>query len=415
MSDAPKPTLSRFFVVNQWLPPDSAPTAVLAGEIVDLLLEAQQTVVLISRARARQSRDPRLAALTHFVTDETESGALGIMGKLRAWPQFALAAYRTLRRELRAHDTLLVCSDPPLFYLVAVFAARGRGVRVIHWSQDVYPDIVEQHSRWPMITRFALAPLHWIRRLALRRIDTTVVLSESMHRRLVAAGARTQVIANWARDDRIQSRAVRDSNLRRAHFSDQDFVLAYSGNLGRVHEFETLLAAACALRTDSHIHFLIVGNGPRLTRLMQGVVAEKLKNFRFLPLQPESQLADSLAAGDAHFVSLQPQFEGLVLPSKLYSICAVGRAVVFCGDAHGEVATFIGTHNFGVAAAVHDAAALANAIRALAADAVMVERMGHNARHALDCAHARGSALAKWRSVLLPKATGSAPTQNDRA
>ncbi len=400
-SDANTP---RFFVINQWLPPDSAPTAVLAGEVIDLLLSHSQNVMLISRARSAQAALADREGLRHFVTDCVEAGPLGVVGKLRAWPGFAWACYRILRRELRSGDCLIVCSDPPLFYPIAVFAARQRGVRLIHWSQDVYPDIVEQHSRWPGLMRVLLSPLRWIRRRALRHIDRTVVLSEGMQARMHAAGANTQIIANWARDDRIAARAPRDSALRRAHFSDQDFVIAYSGNLGRVHEFETLIVAAERLRGESGIRFLIVGNGPRLASLKQAVAEAQLSSFVFLPLQPEAQLADSLAAGDAHFVSLQPQFEGLVLPSKLYGICTIGRAVVFCGDANGEVARFVRQQGFGVAAPVDDGVSLAEAIRQLAADRSRCDQMGATARVVLDQSHSRKRALEQWQALLLPQA-----------
>lgn len=392
-ADSAAPARARVFMINQWLPPDPAPTAVLAGEVIQALRDAGHEVVLVSRVRGTAAK--ALAGVRHIVIDRLESGPVGIAGKLASWPRFAWRAWRALRRELRVGDSVIVCSDPPLFYPLAIAAAKRAGARAIHWSQDVYPDVVQRY--WPhALLRWALAPVRAWRNHWLRRANAVVAISDGMAALMRAAGANTRVIPNWARDDRIQARALGDSQLRRAHYSSTDFVVGYSGNLGRVHEFDTLVGAALALRDDPHIHFQIVGSGPRLPELRALVERYGLTSFRFLPLQPEAQLADTLAAGDTHFVSLRPEYEGLVLPSKFYSIAAVGRAVLFCGDVDGEMARMVRAHGCGVAVAAGDVMAMADAIRRMSADRAGVEAQGRASRQMLDEHHSRARALANW-------------------
>lgn len=393
------PTLHpRVWMINQWLPPDPAPTAVLCGEVLTMLADAGYPCVWLSRQRGDAGSRPG-PGVEHIVTDRLAHGPMGLFAKLMSWPGFAWRALRGLRLALRAGDVVIVCSDPPLFYPLVVGVARRAGARVIHWSQDVYPDVVQSHwqRRWMAL---ALAPLRGWRNARLRRIDRVVTISPGMQTLMRAAGARTALIPNWARDDRLQARALGDSALRRAHYRDQDFVLAYSGNLGRVHEFATLLGAARLLKDDPHIHFLIVGNGPRLADLRAAADRDGLRAFRFLPLQPEAQLTDTLAAGDLHYVSLRPEFEGLVLPSKLYSIAAVGRGVLFCGDISGETAQLLSRHACGAAVAIDAAAVLAERLRALAADRAQCEQWGSNARRMLDGHYARAQALLQWRQLI---------------
>jgi glycosyltransferase involved in cell wall biosynthesis len=334
-----------------------------------------------------------------IVVDRLSSGPTGILAKLASWPRFAWAAWRALRRELQPSDVVVVCSDPPLFYPLAISAAGRAGARVIHWSQDVYPDVVERHlpSRW---LSMLLAPIRAWRNAALRKVDRVAVISRGMGELMQSAGARTALIPNWARDDGIEARVLGDSALRRQHYSDQDFVLAYSGNLGRVHEFATLLAAARLLRSEAQIHFLVVGSGPRLPALKAAVEAEDLSAFRFLPLQPAAQLTDTLAAGDAHFVSLQPGFEGLVLPSKIYSVAAVGRAVLFCGDPEGESARLVAENDFGLAVSQGQGTELAQAIQFMASNRERCAAMGADARQLIDGELSRAVALAKWRQLI---------------
>lgn len=397
--DAPSDR-GRIWIINQWLPPDPAPTGVLCGELVSLLQEMRRPVVLVSRERGGASASPVEAdGIRRIVIDRLPHGPTGIVAKLASWPKFAWRTRRVLLDELTADDIVVVCSDPPLFYPLAIRAARRRGARVVHWSQDVYPDVVERHRPFPGL-RLLLAPLRAWRNAAVRQADRVVVISAGMQGLMQAAGATTALIPNWARDDRIAPRTPGDSALRREHFAADDFVVGYSGNLGRVHEFATLVAAANILRDDRRIKFLIVGSGPRKPELEAMVTQAGLQNFRFLPLQPESQLTDTLAAGDAHFVSLRPEFEALVLPSKLYSIAAVGRPVIFCGDVSGETATLVRSHGFGDACAMGDGPALANAIRALAADPERRRELGVQARAMIDAQYSRRAALAKWRELI---------------
>lgn len=393
---APAP---RVLVLNQWLPPDPAPTAVLCGELIDELQAAGYSVLKLSRARGALDA-ARAPDADSCIIDRLRSGPTGILAKLSHWPRFAWRGWRLLRRQLRPGDLLVVSSDPPLFYILAIAAARSRGAQVVHWSQDLYPEVLE--SYWPSrLLRALLWQARALRARAVRSADRVVVISAVMQMRMRAAGARTQLIGNWARDDRLRARAPGESTLRRQYYSENDFVLAYSGNLGRVHEFDTLVAAANLLRDESGIRFLIVGNGPRLPALRATVAAQGLESaFRFLPLQPESALEDTLAAGDAHFVSLRPEFEGLVLPSKLYSIAAVGRPVLFCGAADGEVAQLLQEYGFGLAVACGDSVALAGAIRELARDRERCSSLGLRARAFIDQQHSRQAALAQWRALV---------------
>ena len=61
----------------------------------------------------------------------------------------------------------------------------------------------------------------------------------------------------------------------------------------------------------------------------------------FQPDQPREQLAESLSVADVHLISLRPELEGLIVPSKYYSVAAAGRPAIFIGDPKGEIATIL--------------------------------------------------------------------------
>ena len=99
-------------------------------------------------------------------------------------------------------------------------------------------------------------------------------------------------------------------------------------------------------------------------------------------------------------MTLKPQLEGLVVPSKIYGIAAAGRASLFVGDVQGDVARLITQAECGVAVATGDDEGLARAIRSLSVDTARVRRMGANARKLFDARFDKPLAMAAWEQTL---------------
>jgi colanic acid biosynthesis glycosyl transferase WcaI len=224
-----------------------------------------------------------------------------------------------------------------------------------------------------------------------------------MQARLVARGInakRVEVIPNWANAAEVVPRTTAESQTRRRVGLDPCFVVGYSGNLGRAHEFETLLGAARLLQADPDVAFLITGGGAKATSLQQAVQRQGLTNLVFQDYQPPELLGDSLAAADVHFVSLLPCLEGLIVPSKIYGILAAGRPAVFVGDPNGDVARLIGESGCGITVPVGQSGRLANELRQLRDDRQRVLGMGLRARNLALSRYTSEHAVAHWLNML---------------
>src|SRR5439155_107353 len=160
-------------------------------------------------------------------------------------------------------------------------------------------------------------------------------------------------------------------------------IVANSGNMGRVHEYETILGAAELLRASSRIAFVFIGSGVRMRELKAEARRREL-DLTFMDYQPRESLAQSLGAADVHLVSLRPQAEGLVVPSKFYGVAAVGRPVIYVGDPDGEIGSVVRRFNCGVAVRNGDRQGLAEAISRLAANPHLCRALGNNARSAFE-------------------------------
>jgi colanic acid biosynthesis glycosyl transferase WcaI len=159
---------------------------------------------------------------------------------------------------------------------------------------------------------------------------------------------RIRVIPNWCDDTAIRPASESNNPLRGAWSLEGKFVVGYSGNLGRAHEFETILGAASRLWSEPGIVFLIIGGGHFVEAFARRVKQLHLdQKFQFLPYQDQATLNYSLGVPNLHWISLKPELEGLIVPSKFYSIAAVGRPMVVIGAGDGELATLVRRHHCG--------------------------------------------------------------------
>jgi glycosyltransferase involved in cell wall biosynthesis len=273
---------------------------------------------------------------------------------------------------------------------------------LVNWLQDLFPEVASVLTP-NLIPKRIERQLAAARDRSLRRAAMNVVLGEGMRDRVLSAGidaSRVRIVPNWADTTSVVPMPTIDSATRRRIALDGRFIIGYSGNLGRAHEFETLIGAARLLRTDPRFAFLITGGGAKAEAVRNSVQSLGLDSFFFQSYQPAELLSDSLAAADAHFVSLLPALEGLIVPSKLYGILAAGRPVVFVGDPGSDLAKLVREQRCGVVVAVGDSEGLAAELRALRDDPGRLESMGARARELALARYTKEHAVAEWLALL---------------
>ena len=299
-------------------------------------------------------------------------------------------------------DIVVALTDPPMLGTRVAAALAGRGVRVVEWIQDIYPEVVAAH--YGAFVGRLLSGWRRQRDEAWRASAACVTLGADMAAAVTAAGVpaeRIALIPNWA--PRELHAAPPDSAVaaRREQWqAGGRFVIAYSGNLGRVHEFATVLDAIAAQQDNPAVAFHFIGRGPRMTAVAQAARARGLRQVAFHPPVPREELPALLAAADAHLVTLQPAFARLVYPSKLAGILAAGRPALFVGPPGGDIARFVRQHDCGAAFAPGEADALAATIAGWAADRGAAHRLGRHAQRAYADHFTFDATLAQWDARL---------------
>jgi colanic acid biosynthesis glycosyl transferase WcaI len=408
MNSSPPNAPSKVIFVNRYFFPDQSATSQMLSDLSFGLAQGGSLVhVLCSRQLyndARAGLTP-LEAINGVIVHRvwtTRFGRDRLVGRALDYLSFYLSSAWTLLKMLDRGDTVVAKTDPPLISIVAMAAAKVKRAHLMNWLQDIFPEVASRLGNNPLpqwMDEYVLR----LRDSTLRAADMNIVLGVRMREFLEHRGipaAKMCVIQNWADSDTGPPKAPAQSALRAGFGLADKFIVGYSGNLGRAHEFETLLDAASLLSEDKDIVFLMIGGGVGMAALRQAVIRRGLDNFQFLPYQPRASLLDSLAAADVHWVSLLPTLEGLIVPSKLYGILASARPVIFVGDPDGEIARLIGPAHAGVAVAVGDARELKRQIVELKTDPGRRESMGRNGYRLFLDNFTSQKALARWAGIL---------------
>jgi glycosyltransferase involved in cell wall biosynthesis len=155
------------------------------------------------------------------------------------------------------------------------------------------------------------------------------------------------------------------------------------------------------LREQTDIIFLFIGGGHLIPKLV-GLVHERglSATFRFLPYQDRSVLKYSLSVPDVHWISLRPDLDDLMFPSKFYSIAASGRPMIAITGQENELARLVMASGCGMVVEPGNVDGLRNAITSLRADKARVEHMGRQARWLIENSFSKNSALEKWAELV---------------
>lgn len=393
----------KIIFVNRVYWPDESATAQLLADLAPALARKGRAVHIVTGGDGPAVHD----GVTVHRTGGSNTVA-GTFDRLGSYARFIRGARRELARLVSPGDLVVLKTDPPMLSAFATGLAVKRGALVCQWVQDIYPEIVSAHQgAWlaPL-----LVPLRVWRDAAWRRSARCVVVGTDMLLPVRAAGVapgRVRHLPNWAPRELEQPAGEEElRQIRREWQVEDKFVVLYSGNLGRVHEFATGLDAATRLRDDPGIVFVFVGGGPRLAEVKTAAQTAGLTNVRFFPATPRARLAAGLAAAEAHLVTLRPGFETLVFPSKLAGILASGRPALFVGARHCGLARFVATERCGIAIATGDGDGLAQALSRLRADSSARAESGAAARAAYERHFRFAAAVENWDRLLHEIAAG---------
>jgi colanic acid biosynthesis glycosyl transferase WcaI len=341
----------RFLLLNQFYPPDPAPTGQYLHSLARMLVKrGHQVRVLCSR----RSYDGKKAYPSREILDGVEVSRLwatgfgrnGILGKMSDYASFYLSLALTLLFKHGNPGLILSLTTPPYIGLLGKAAARNCGCSHAHWIMDLYPDVMYAHGMarndgW--LFRF----LGRLTRYQLHGAEVVLSLGTKMSEQVTAYARNGNLrpavtaIPLWSNPDLAPWNENEPNALRvQRGWKAQECVFLYSGNMGLGHRFGEFLEAARRFGPTGP-RWVFSGTGKRRHEIEAFARANSGARIEFLDYVPQDQLRAHLCAGDVHLASLDSAWQGLMVPSKLQGSFAVGRPVLYIGGRDCETASWI--------------------------------------------------------------------------
>lgn len=332
----------RFLLVNRFFGADQSPTGRMLWDLAaQLAKQGHQVNVLASRAT--YSRPLNDGAASGDIFQIAWVRHLG-RSRLFNWVWFWFRAM--IHIAFASWEKCVILTDPPFMLIVARLArCCGPSRQLYWWTMDLYPEALQAAGMLG-----AHAPLfkflHWLNQAGLSATAGVIALGPYQQSRLMK-------YKNWGSDTGFSIvvppwdyRPIRpvpleeNSVIKRFGWTGCKVAL-YAGNLGEGHSYNEVLEAAQWFhvqgREDWIFVFAIRGSAkPMLTNQ-----SRSLPNVTVMDYLPDSETAALLWSATVHLITMKPGWEGVIVPSKLYSSMQTTAPVLFVGpnvaDTAGEI------------------------------------------------------------------------------
>ncbi len=348
-------------LMNQFVPPDHAPTGILLHDLAETLRNRGHQVTVVS-SEGRYGR------------------ATGIFSKLREYAVFYFCAYRTLKTLNPPPDVVVSMTTPPFIGLIAAHFKKRTGIPFILWCMDLYPEALAA-SGILKEKGFLYRLLARLTRSERTEADSIITLGPDMTKRMQAFSSAEEVPV-WSNLQALPDAVRFAQELRRARgWADDELICLYSGNIGRAHRVDEFVELAKHLQGSMpRVRLVFCGGGPLRAQWEQ----QGKELFQWLEPVDEKDLAAHLLSADIHLISQQPEWVGVVVPSKYQAACALGRPVIFAGPPESAVARWIGESNAGWVLPPGDISAMKHVAQELSTSARVAEKIKRVAAGSFD-------------------------------
>lgn len=316
----------------------------------------------------------------------------GFARRLAGHLSFAATALATSRSAGPAD--VVVVETPPLFLAAAAIPyARSKRAGLVVNVADLWPDSAIELGA--LRSSAAIGAARALERAIYRGATAISCATEgivaTLEQRPEAAGKTTLMrpAVDLDRFDPVAGTGARTDGA--------PLRVLYAGTIGMAHGVETLIEAAVI--EQPAVEVTIAGGGAEAAALRARIAERGPANVRMLGVVPSARIPSLYAQSDVAVVMLRdrPIFHG-ALPTKMLEAMAAGRPLVLA--ARGEAAALVEATGAGLVVEPGSPRALAEALRALAADPKLCARLGAAGRRAVERDFGRDAWLQRWHDLL---------------
>jgi lipopolysaccharide/colanic/teichoic acid biosynthesis glycosyltransferase/glycosyltransferase involved in cell wall biosynthesis len=339
------------------------------------------------------------------------SGGIG-RGRARIGSMLVFPIRAIAHGFFRRRDVLVATTNPFYLPLVLIATRPLHRVPVVALVYDVYPDALEVSgvaTPTGLLARIAAGA----NRFWLSRADAVVFIGPEMAEHVrgrYGSPPCWEVIETGA--------SVSEFGTVRVHAADPEselerwcrgkVVASYVGNMGQMHDWETVCRAVPRVLADpalAPLCFVVAASGAGAETLARRWSDLAPDRVRFEPPLPDPAWVRLLSSSSIALVTLKEAASKTSIPSKTFSAMAAGNAVVAVAPVGSDLAAVVARERCGAVVSPGDVEGLVHALRGLALDPEALRLARDRGRGAVAARYDVAVLAGRWLALLTAATT----------
>jgi len=306
----------------------------------------------------------------------------------------------------------MIVTNPPFLPVAGLFLKFFKGNDFIYIIHDLFPDAgvklnwFSENSlitkTWELINKsiFRLSKgIIVIGETMRNTIEKKVEKFENSKEKIEEINKKINVIHNWASDELCKSIEKSKNPFFDKFGIEGKFVIMYSGNISTEYKLDNILKSAKMFK-GSNVVFVFIGDGSHKNYLMEMKINMELDNVYFFPYQKFSDLKYTLNVADVLILSSKADFEGISVPSKLYTYLAAGKMVISFTSKNSDINDILKNAECGFCYEYSEIKEFEEKIKYLSKNGELVKKYAENARKYYLENFSYGIAIEKYKKII---------------
>jgi glycosyltransferase involved in cell wall biosynthesis len=266
-----------------------------------------------------------------------------LLARLWTWVVGSLQILLMIWTRFRGAELFLV-TNPPFTSFIPLVIRNPYSFLIF----DIYPDVLVSHRYLGERSVFVRL---WkrVNVRVLGRARRVFTISQGMAGTLLNYCGKESIVVvpNWANTAYLRPIPKGENGFIQQHQLEGEFVVLYSGNMGATHHCELIVELAREMRGDLGVVFVMIGDGAGRREVERRIELYQLTNCRVLPYQSKERVPYSLGAADIGIVTLNSETSLYSVPSKTYSLLAVGVPLLAIAEPESELSSLVARFQVG--------------------------------------------------------------------
>jgi glycosyltransferase involved in cell wall biosynthesis len=253
-----------------------------------------------------------------------------ILARLCNYFSFVASSIYYSNRLPSAPYDYIILESPPLFLAITALYFKWKyNAKLITNISDLWPDSAEKMG---VITNRML--LSVAKKLETRLYNKSILVMGQTQAICNAISAKTPSVKTLWMPNAADFEVINTTDINTRfrienNINEDDFIVFYGGLFGLAYDFELLIEAAINLKNQQHIKFVLIGDGPAKSYLLQQKLTHQLDSLLILDMMQRDQLIGIVKAIDCSVIPLKnnPFFDGTI-PTKIFDILACGKPII---------------------------------------------------------------------------------------